>query len=298
MDGFIAVNKQQNMTSHDVCFKLKKILRPDKIGHTGTLDPMACGVLVVMLGNAVRLSEYLVTDNKEYIAGIRFGQTSDTEDAWGNILTQTEPDFTLPMLSDALLKFTGKIKQVPPMYAAIKHKGKHLYEYARDGQTIELLPRDIEIYALELLSEDLPREALLKVACSKGTYIRALCRDIGAELGCGALMSSLNRVKTGDFGISNAFTIDEIEELHAQGRLSEAILPPERPLAHFPRADVRPESARIVYGGNLLIAKNLLHPYEEIAEDAFVRIYLADRFIGIGKKQPQGIKPVKIFPQK
>lgn len=298
MDGFIAVNKPAGMTSHDVCFKIKKMFSLDKVGHTGTLDPMAQGVLLVMLGNAARLSEYLVTDDKQYVAGIKFGLSSDTQDSWGKILKEIKPEFTSEQLYACIKKFTGKIMQTPPMYSAIKHKGKHLYDYARKGESVEIPSREIEIYALEIVSENLPHEAVLKIDCSKGTYIRTLCSDIGDELGCGAVMSSLIRTKIGEFSIENAFDLEQIQTSFQNNEIDKMILPLDFPLKHFERVDVKSESRRIVLGGNLLINKNLLRSYADIKDGAFVRIYLEDVFTGVGKKADEGIKPVKIFNPK
>lgn len=296
MDGFIAVNKPVGMSSHDVCFKIKKMLALDKVGHAGTLDPMAQGVLLVMLGNAARLSEYLITNDKQYVAGIKFGVSSDTQDIWGTVLKEAKPEFTSEQFYACIKKFTGKILQTPPMYSAVKHEGKHLYDYARKGVTIQIPSREIEIYALKIISENLPWQVEIKIDCSKGTYIRTLCSDIGDDLGCGALMSSLVRTKAGEFSIENAYDLDQIQVLLQNNEIDKIILPLDFPLKHFERVDVKSESRRIVLGGNLLIDKNLIRSYSDIKDGAFLRIYLDNLFIGIGEKLTgKGIKPVKVF---
>ncbi len=296
MDGFIVVNKPQGPTSHDVCQRLRYILGERKIGHTGTLDPMAEGALLMMVGRAARLSEYLVLDDKEYTAGIRFGLKTDTQDIWGEVLEETEPDISLHKLKEAIAFFTGKIQQTPPVYSAKRYQGKHLYEYARKGVEIDIPSREVEIYALELIEHYLPEQATLHIKCSKGTYIRTLCNDIGEKLGCGAVMDSLVRTQIGQFSLSDSYTIQQIEQAVENGVIEQLILPMDMPIKHFSRIDVQPESERIVISGNPLIAKNLFKEYPDIAIDSFVRIYLNDKLIAVGRKTDEDTyKPNKVF---
>lgn len=296
MDGFIVVNKPQGPTSHDVCQRLRRILGERKIGHTGTLDPMAEGVLLLMVGRAARLSEYLMLDDKEYTAGIRFGIKTDTQDIWGEVFKEMKPDVSLQNLKKAIASFTGKIQQKPPIYSAKRHEGKHLYEYARKGVEIDIPSREVEIYTIKLIEQHLPENATLHVKCSKGTYIRTLCNDIGEMLGCGAVMDSLIRTQVGQFALSQAYTLEEIEQAQENGTLDKLILPMDIAIAHFSRIDVKPESERIVLSGNHLIARNLLNEYSDIAIDSFVRIYLNDKLIAVGKKTAEDIyKPNKVF---
>ena len=296
MDGFIVVNKPQGPTSHDICQKLRRILGEQKIGHTGTLDPMAEGALLIMIGRAARLSEYLVLDDKAYIAGIRFGLRTDTQDIWGKVFEETKPDVSLDKLQEVTMSFTGKIQQKPPIYSAKRYKGKHLYEYAREGVEITIPSREVEIYALELIEHYLPEQATLHIKCSKGTYIRTLCNDIGEALGCGAVMDSLVRTQIGQFSLLDAYTINQIEQAVENGTLDKLTLPMDMPIKHFPRIDVNSESERIVISGNPLISKNLLGEYSDITIDSFVRIYLNDKLIAVGRKTDEDIyKPNKVF---
>ena len=296
MDGFIVVHKPQGPTSHDVCQRLRHILGERKVGHTGTLDPMAEGALLIMIGRAARLSEYLVLDDKEYTAGIQFGLKTDTQDIWGEVLERTKSDVSLERLQDVLISFIGTIQQKPPMYSAKRYDGKHLYEYARDGIKVDIPSREVEIYAIKLVEQHLPEQATLHIKCSKGTYIRTLCNDIGEILGCGAVMNSLIRTQIGRFSISDAYTINEIEQAVENDTIDKLIVPMDMPIKSFPRIDVDTESERIVLSGNYLIAKNLIREYPDIATDSFVRIYLHDKLIAVGKKTAEDTyKPKKVF---
>ncbi|MFA0816456.1 MAG: tRNA pseudouridine(55) synthase TruB [Anaerofustis sp.] len=297
MDGFLLINKPVGCTSHDICHRLKKILHTDKIGHTGTLDPMAQGLLLVMVGSASRLSEYLVLDDKEYVATVRFGIRTDTQDTTGTVLERKEPDIRRADLLSVLSRFEGRQKQIPPMYSAIKHKGKHLYDYARKGEQVELSAREIHIYEAELLSDRLPFEADIRVFCSKGTYIRTLCNDIGEALGCHAAMSALTRTKIGGYSLDEAFAVEEIEQKMAKdGTLFGVLKLPDDPLNHLPRVDVIEDSKRFLLGGNELLAHNLQTDTSEFISGDTVRIYAGDQFLAIGTvTESRSIKPRKVM---
>lgn len=211
-NGIIIINKPADWTSMDVCAKLRGILKTKKIGHAGTLDPMATGVLPVFVGQATKAVEFAEKGNKEYIAGLRLGITTNTEDTSGEVLTETEVTVTRADLEAVLPRFMGRISQIPPMYSAIKIGGKKLYELARKGVEVERKAREITIEELEILDQISPEEYLIRVVCSKGTYIRTLCHDIGASLGCGAAMSSLKRTMAAGFTISQAVTLEEVQE--------------------------------------------------------------------------------------
>ncbi len=219
-DGVLIVDKHAGVTSHDIVGKIRRLFGTRKVGHTGTLDPMATGVLVVLIGRAAKASEYLVCDSKRYLAGLRLGITTDTEDTSGAILSSSEniPD-TNAVLS-AIKGFEGNIKQVPPMYSALKVDGKKLCDLARNGQTVEREPRDITIHSITAEPTESAMDYRLDVHCSGGTYIRTLCADIGASLGCGGAMYSLRRVRSGNFEIENAHTIEELEKMEFSERLS------------------------------------------------------------------------------
>lgn len=296
MDGFLLIDKPKGWTSHDVCHRLKKILHTKKIGHTGTLDPMAEGVLMVMVGSAARLSEYLVIDDKEYVATIRFGIRTDTQDTTGEVLAQKETSVTSDELQRVLPRFIGKQKQIPPMYSAIKYKGKHLYDYARKGETLDIPARDIEIYDISLISEQLPSEAELRVSCSKGTYIRTLCNDIGETLGCHAAMSALRRTKIGRYTCEQAHTIEDVERLSESGAIESILIPLDEPLYLFPRVDVKEDNERFAIAGNMLGQHNFLTDISQIQPATKVRIYANNCFLAVGTCQDgQTVKPNKVL---
>ena len=217
-NGVLIVNKPQGITSHDVVGKIRKLYGTRKVGHTGTLDPLATGVLVVLLGRAAKAAEYLVADRKTYKARLMLGLTTDTEDITGKVLTQSNNIPSLDAVMSVCGEFMGKIKQIPPMYSALKVDGKKLYDLAREGIEIERKSREIEIFQLVCASTENENEYDLLVECSSGTYIRTLCADIGARLGCGAVMSALHRVRAGGFDIENSHTLEELEELEISER--------------------------------------------------------------------------------
>ncbi len=211
-NGIIIIDKPADWTSMDVCAKLRGILKTKKIGHAGTLDPIATGVLPVFVGKATKAVEFAEKGKKEYIAGLYLGITTNTEDTGGEVLARSEVTVTRADLEAILPRFTGEISQIPPMYSAIKIGGKKLYELARKGVEVERKARQITIEELEILEQISHEEYLIRVVCSKGTYIRTLCHDIGAALGCGAAMSSLRRTMAAGFTISQAVTLEEVQE--------------------------------------------------------------------------------------
>ena len=233
MNGILLVDKPQDFTSHDVVAKLRGILHERRIGHSGTLDPMATGLLVVFVGRATRAVEFAESHEKEYIAGMRIGIVTDTEDISGTILQSTDRTVTPDELSAVLPEFSGEILQIPPMYSAIKIGGQKLCDIARKGGEVERKSRPITIHELSLLGQE-QGDFVLKVRCSKGTYVRTLCHDIGAKLGTGAALSSLRRTKCGCFDISDALTIDEIQSAAESGTLESCIIPVDSLFAEYP----------------------------------------------------------------
>ena len=215
MQGILIINKPQGFTSQDVVSKTKKILNIKKAGHTGTLDPMATGVLPVLLGNYTKLSKYLIEHDKTYIATLKLGQKTDTGDIEGNVIESSlvkKENLSIDNVNKVLETFLGKQKQIPPMYSAIKVNGKKLYEYAREGKKVEVLPRDIEIYSIDVLNIDINNfEIKFKVSCSKGTYIRVLCEDIATKLETVGTMSALVRTVVDKFTIEKTVTFEELE---------------------------------------------------------------------------------------
>ena len=210
--GIIIIDKPAGWTSMDVCAKLRGILKEKRVGHGGTLDPMATGVLPVFAGNATKAVEFAEKADKEYLAGLRLGVVTNTQDSTGQVLETRPVIADREALEGVLPRFTGPIEQIPPMYSAIKIKGKKLYELARRGQEVERKPRPVAIHALEVLEQTGEGEYLLRVRCSKGTYVRTLCHDIGQALGCGGCMSSLRRTMAAGFTLENAVTLEQVQE--------------------------------------------------------------------------------------
>lgn len=232
MNGILLVDKPAGFTSHDVVAKLRGILHERRIGHSGTLDPMATGLLVVFIGRATRAVQFAENHEKEYLAGMRTGIVTDTQDITGSILEENNKPVSAKDISAVLPQFTGDISQIPPMFSAIKIGGKKLYDIARKGGKVEREPRAVTIFELSLTGED-SGDYLLHVRCSKGTYIRTLCHDIGAKLGCGAALSSLRRTKCGSFDVSDAMTLDEISTLAESGEIESALLPADSLFSDF-----------------------------------------------------------------
>lgn len=221
MDGVINVNKPLGITSHDVVYRLRQILNIKKIGHTGTLDPDAAGVLPMCIGRATKLADMLTASDKQYRAELTLGTVTDTQDASGTVLETHEVCTDEAAIRDAAARFVGEIMQVPPMYSAIKIDGKKLYELAREGKTVEREPRKITVHSIVIHSFDAEKNTVdMAVDCSKGTYIRTLCNDIGAALGCGGHMSALTRTRSGRFGIESAYTLDQIEKMASESDFS------------------------------------------------------------------------------
>ena len=262
LNGIINVYKEVGFTSRDAVSKLTGILRQRKIGHTGTLDPAAEGVLPMCIGKATKLCELLTDHRKQYIAEIKFGIATDTEDVTGEIIEETslsndwyEEKLTEDNLSKVISRFVGKQLQTPPMYSAKRVGGKRLYELAREGKVIERKPCEITIYSIEIKNIDVSRrEATIVVDCSKGTYIRTLCKDIGNELGCKAAMKSLIRTKTGDFLLENSYKLDEIEKLVKENRVSEIIIPIEDVFKNLQRVDVSGYAGILLENGGIIKA--------------------------------------------
>ena len=232
-NGILIVDKPDGWTSQDVAAKLRGVFHERRIGHGGTLDPMATGVLPIFVGRATRAAEFMESAEKEYIAGLRLGLVTNTQDTSGEVLESRPVDVTREQLEAVLKQFTGRIQQIPPMYSAVKIGGKKLYELARKGQEIERKPREITIHALELL-DGAGSDWTLRVHCSKGTYVRTLCHDIGAALGCGGCMSSLRRTMAGRFTLDGALTMQQILDFAAQGAPQELLLPVDAIFSQYP----------------------------------------------------------------
>ena len=248
--GIVIIDKPAGWTSMDVCAKLRGILKERRVGHGGTLDPMATGVLPVFVGSATRAVEFAEKSGKTYVAGLRLGLVTNTQDTTGETLEERPVTAGLRELEEVLPRFTGPIEQVPPMFSAIKIKGQKLYELARAGKEVERKPRPVTIHALEVLEQTGEADYRLLVRCSKGTYVRTLCHDIGAALGCGGCMSSLRRTEAAGFTIEQAVTIEEVQ---AQGEA--LLLPVDRFFAQYPAFRLTEERLeRLCRNGNPLPA--------------------------------------------
>ncbi|MCD8131717.1 MAG: tRNA pseudouridine(55) synthase TruB [Lachnospiraceae bacterium] len=296
MNGIINIYKEAGYTSFDVVAKLRGILKTRKIGHTGTLDPAAVGVLPVCVGNATRAVEFLADHDKEYVAELLLGVTTDTLDTTGQVLAVRPVACDESEAISAVLSFLGVSEQIPPMYSAVKVDGKRLYELARAGKEVERKPRTIEIREIEVLSVHLP-VVRFRVVCSKGTYIRSLCQDIGEKLGCCGCMQSLERTRVGSFTKETAVTLEELERYWNDGTLDQVILGVDQAFSSFPAERLREEFSRIADNGNKLKPDMLLKP-RDFTEGERVRLYRWDgRFYGIYdfRKQDNVLKPVKLF---
>ena len=286
MNGIILIDKPQGWTSHDVVGKLRGILNERRIGHSGTLDPLATGLLVVFIGRATRAVEFAEADRKEYIAGLRLGMSTDTQDITGRIISKETDIPDEPEVRIAIERFRGELEQIPPMYSAVKIGGKKLYELARKGESIERKPRHITIFGLEITGRS-DNDYILDVVCSKGTYIRTLCHDIGAALGCGGCMSSLRRTKSGVFSVDNAYTIAEIQEAADRREEEKLLLPIDTLFAGYTKLSVDADSEKKLKNGCII---NTSSP------DGRFRVYSEDgEFLLLGDVKDGVMKTVKNF---
>ncbi len=294
--GIICINKPSGMTSHDVVNRLRRLYNTKKVGHTGTLDPMATGLLIVLVGNAVKASEYLMSGNKSYVAGLKLGMTSDTEDISGNITLCTD---TLPKKEEVMAaceKFVGNIMQVPPMYSAIKIGGKKLVDLARNGETVEREPREVTVYSLdcECVNEE-NGDYLLCVECSKGTYIRTLCADIGASLSCGGLMSSLERRHNCGFSLSDAHTLEEIEALDLEER-GKLLIPVDKAFSDYKKLSLIPFYAGLARNGVRIYTSKVA---PEACEGERFLLYESEKFFAVAEvqKNSEGESVLRVLKQ-
>lgn len=295
-NGLINIYKEAGYTSSDVVAKLRGILHQKKIGHTGTLDPDAVGVLVICVGNGTKMCDMLTDHDKEYIAVCKLGVTTDTQDISGNVLSESEVNVSTEELHEAVAAFVGDYDQIPPMYSAIKIGGKKLYELAREGKTVERKARRIHIEAISILDDSkLLSDGLftMEVKCSKGTYIRTLCNDIGERLGCGATMAHLTRTAVGSFHLEDAVTLDQVQQLRDQDRLDEIIRPTEVLFKDMDFVHIKEDYLPKLRNGNPFKVDNIVDEHlsdeqdvvdkdAEYADGTRIRVYGADKaFYGI-----------------
>ena len=292
MNGILIVNKEAGFTSFDVIAKLRGILGMKKIGHTGTLDPMATGVLPVLLGNATRISDYLTDYDKCYIAGVKLGITTDTEDITGTVLSERPVSVTEEQLKNVIPSFLGNIMQLTPMYSARKVNGQKLVDLARKGITVEREKKPVCIKELSVSDYSTAEGTFtLRVLCSKGTYVRTLCHDIGEALGCGACMTSLIRIKTGRYELSEAHTLSEIETAVKNGHIDEIIYPTDSVFTAYERADVTEEGKKYLLNGNPLKPEHLQNP----CKTAKIRVYSDGSFAALYELRNGIYRPDKMF---
>lgn len=288
MNGLLIVNKPLGITSsHAVLFVRKRLPRGVPVGHGGTLDPAASGVLPILIGSATRLFDYFIDKQKTYVAEIQLGQETDTQDATGTVLKTLPVSAGAAEIARAAESLTGDILQTPPMYSAIKRGGKRLYQLARKGEQVDISPRPCRVDAIKVLEKTGENRYKIEISCGKGVYIRTLCHDIGRMLGCGAHMASLCRTQSGPFTLEDARTMDEIDALFQKGELAKFLIPADRAVAHLSMVRVDAAHARFVENG-AAIQKNWLDtPAPELGTES-VRIYLGKQFAGIGQPQQDG----------
>lgn len=298
MDGILNVYKEKGFTSFDVVAKLRGILRIRKIGHTGTLDPDAEGVLPVCLGNATKACDMLTDETKEYVAKLRLGITTDTQDMTGTVLQEREVSADEESVRRAVMSFAGEYEQIPPMYSALKINGKKLCDLARQGKEVERRPRSVVIHEMEILDVTMP-VVTMRVHCSKGTYIRTLCQDIGEKLGCGGCMESLVRTRVSEFRIAEAKTLSQIARYRDENRLEELICPVEHLFRTLQPVHARAEAQKRLHNGNAVAAEQTDVAAGRVPADrGKVRMYHSGgQFCGIYvyDGQTKVFKPEKIF---
>ena len=292
--GVIVINKHEGVTSHRIVQILRRLYDTPRIGHTGTLDPMATGVLPILVGRAVKASDFLVAEDKEYVCEMTLGLTTDTDDITGEVLTTSENIPAESEVVQAALSFVGDIEQIPPMYSAIKVGGRKLVDLALEGITVERKSRSVTIKAIDIerLSD---RVYKMRIECSKGTYIRTLCHDIGEKLGCGAVMSALERTKSGSFTLLQSHTVEELEALSIEERAA-LVKPTEELFSDCPAVTVNDFYAKLIRGGTELYQKKLGCEYEI---GTYVRIRHNGVFIALGQvaefESGSAVRPVKLF---
>ena len=292
-DGVLLIHKPYGITSFDVVARVRRLYGTKKVGHTGTLDPIATGLLPVLVGRAVKASEFLTEKDKEYIAGLRLGLTTDTEDITGNILSENGNIPPAETVMNTAKQFVGEIMQVPPMYSALKVGGEKLVDLARKGIVIERQARPITVHELDIDGEN--TDYTMRVFCSKGTYIRTLCADIGSKLGCGGVMTSLIRTKTGGFSLDEAHTLEELEALSPEER-EKLLLPTELLFTHLPTIKLPDFFAKLSRGGCEIYQKKIA---SDFPLGTMLRVCDKNGFYAIGeiREYPEGsaVKLLKRF---
>ena len=282
MDGIIVVDKPSGYTSFDIVAIIRRLSGERRVGHTGTLDPMATGVLPVLLGSATKVQIFMENADKVYEAEMKLGITTDTQDITGKLLSESSVYVTEEEIIDTLNSFKGDISQIPPMYSAVKMKGKKLYELAREGKEVERETRKVKIISNELINFEKGSNIVkIRVKCSKGTYIRTLCSDMGQYLGCGATLSALRRTESNGFSISDSVTLDKIKEYGNSEKLESLILSLDRVFERKRELPVTyPQAVRFTNGGGLMLSR--LPLLKDMKEGEILRIYFKNKLLGLG----------------
>jgi len=286
--GILPVEKGPGVTSFQVVAQLRRLLRAPKIGHGGTLDPEATGVLPILIGEATKLTPYLTELDKEYLATVRLGVSTETQDLTGTVLeTRAVPDIDRTVIEAALRRFVGAISQVPPMYSALRHGGRRLHELAREGITVEREPRQIIVHAIALEGLSLP-DLTIRVQCGKGTYVRTLAADIGDTLGCGAALASLVRTRVGPYALAHAVSWEELRAARGGETLWPRVLPCDSALSSLPAVHLEPASAlKFVHGQTVSAASRA---------EGHCRVYAADgALLGVGSARANTVKPERLL---
>ncbi len=297
MNGVIVVDKPAEFTSFDVVAVVRRLSGQRKIGHTGTLDPNATGVLPLLLGSATKAQDIIPNHDKEYVAGFSLGMTSDTLDIWGNVSERKETSVTLGELENALSFFRGKITQLPPMYSAVKVNGQRLYDLAREGREVERRAREVTVYSLSLLSfDEAAQSGVLSVSCSRGTYIRTLIDDIGTRLSTGAVMTSLDRISACGFKKQDALTLDEIKKLAESEELEGRLMSTESLFVTYPALSVSDAQAkRFKNGGALDASRTSLHGVQTENGSVYRIRDREENFLGLARVDEGSLKIFKLF---
>ncbi|MFZ5975562.1 MAG: tRNA pseudouridine(55) synthase TruB [Bacillota bacterium] len=283
MNGIFNYIKPPGITSNDAVVDFKRLLGIKKVGHAGTLDPAAAGVLPITIGRGTRLFDYLLHSDKVYIGEILLGVTTDTFDTSGTVLKRSPAAVSESAISGQMSALTGEIMQTPPMYSAIKHGGKKLYQLARKGEKAEVAPRPVTVYAFDLLEMTASDRVRFCVRCSKGTYIRALAHDLGAALGCGACLALLVRTQSGSFAIRDALTFEQIRAAYENDQLHRYLIAPDKPLLHYPAIGF-PETAEPGFRNGMALPLSLAHGHPpDPQEGMLLRLYCGSSFIGLGR---------------
>lgn len=286
MNGILLIDKEPDWTSNDVVSKLKGMLHERRIGHSGTLDPMATGLLVVFVGRATRAVEFAEGHDKSYRAGLRLGIVTDTQDITGTVLEEKPVNAAADELTQVLDSFKGEQLQLPPMYSAIKVKGKRLYDIARSGGEVERKKRPINIHEIAIAGRD-GEDYVLDVSCSKGTYVRTICHDIGQSLGCGACMSALRRTRAGGFDVAQAHKLSEVQRFADEGRVEELFIPVDRLFADYEECSASASQEKRIRCGN---------EYKTNVPDGEYRVYSeSGEFLMLGRAENGMMKTIKSF---